>query len=76
MSEAVYSPWNIDQVASLNAYQSSGVFHPYTCGNRCVSDRGDDGVLVATPEGWICPECGYTQAWALAWMTDWSWRKP
>jgi hypothetical protein len=26
-------PWTADQVASLNAYQRSGVFHEYTCPN-------------------------------------------
>lgn len=72
MSELVHAPWSADQVASLNAYQSSGVFHPYTCGKRC----NGEGVLTATPGGWACPACGYRQGWVLAWMADWRWRKP
>lgn len=68
MSEA---PWTDDQVESLNQYQASGVCHPFTCGTeKCRAD------LVATKEGWVCPQnCGYTQQWAHAWMMDWSWKK-
>ena len=61
-----------DQVASLNAYQESGVFHEFTCGGeKCRR------ALVATTEGWRCPdpECDYTQDWAHSWMMDWSWKK-
>jgi hypothetical protein len=65
--DSVFAPWSIDQVASLNAYQASGHFHPFTC------DRGAH-VLVATPQGWICPQDDYTQAWAHDFMLDWSWR--
>lgn len=63
-------PWTADQVSSLNAFQESGIMHPFTCG-------GDPcrGVLVATPDGWTCPECRvYTQNWAHQFMADWSWR--
>jgi len=58
--------WTEQQVKNLNDYQTSGVFHPYTCGgNRNgKSCRAD---LVATKDGWVCPEgCGYTQEWADA----------
>lgn len=59
-----------DQVASLNAYQTCGRWHPFTCGNGC------DAGLVASTEDWTCPGgCGYTQDWALRFMLDWSWKE-
>jgi hypothetical protein len=70
--------WDSDQVASLNAYQDSGVFHEYTCGNNMCPALSVDAksVLRATALGWECPVtgCGYTQGWALRVMADWSWR--
>ncbi|HKB54415.1 MAG TPA: hypothetical protein VKD22_10465, partial [Ramlibacter sp.] len=53
-------PWTPDEVATLNAWQHNGEVHPYTCGN----DHDGDRVLVATRDGWVCPTCDYTQAWA------------
>ena len=42
-------------------------YHPYTCcgsdneGNHCNRSKHDDGILIATRDGWVCP-CGkYTQ---------------
>lgn len=66
----VHAPWNDDQVASLNAYQESGVFHPFTCGS------GEEQVdLTATHDGWIARKSGpVVQTWAHKWMADWSWR--
>jgi hypothetical protein len=67
------APWTAEQIADLNAYQWSDYYHPYTCGNdRMSRDHqdyqalvgGDFGQLVATPEGWLCPVCGYRQNWA------------
>lgn len=62
------APWTEEQVASLNAYQASGRYHPFTCANRSEPGHqerhGDLGVLVATKDGWICPDCDYTQDWA------------
>jgi len=54
----IKAPWTQKIVDHLNAWQSSGLFHPYTC------DSGHD--LVATPDGWICSKvgCSYTQDWA------------
>jgi hypothetical protein len=72
MAEQIQAPFTEDQVNSLNEYQPSGVFHPFTCGgDKCRND------LVATKEGWVCPdpECDYTQDWAWNWMADWSWKK-
>lgn len=55
----IKAPWTDEQVATLNYYQESGVFHPYTCGGeKCRAD------LVATVNGWTCPQCDYTQDWA------------
>jgi len=53
-------PWTPDEVATLNAWQHNGEVHPFTCGN----DHDGNRVLVATRDGWICPTCDYTQAWA------------
>jgi hypothetical protein len=57
-----------DEQASFNAYQASGVMHPFTCGG----DLSD--VLVADDEGIYCPSCDYVQGWAHPWMLDWSWK--
>lgn len=53
--------WDQRTIDALNAHQRDGRYHPYTCGNGCRTS-----VLVATPDGWVCPEpgCGYTQKWA------------
>ncbi len=51
-------PFTIEQIEKLNLHQQSGEFHPYTCGNN------SEHILVATENGWICPECDYTQDWA------------
>lgn len=66
-------PWDGQTVQKLNEYQRIGQFHPYTCGNNRDDKAhrdyqavhgGDFGQLVATTDGWICPVCHYTQAWA------------
>ena len=60
--------WSQEQVDALNKMQQSRVTHPYTCPNRVSPEhkpgRRDLGLLVATTEGWVCPECGYRQEWA------------
>lgn len=65
MSDQIRAPFTDDQVAALNAFQDSGVFHPFTCGN-CRTD------LIATKDGWKCPDhdCDYKQDWAHAFMAD------
>lgn len=66
-------PWDDEQVRRLNEFQHSGQFHPFTCPNRGeVPHRwtADRGVLVATRDGWVCPDCDYTQAWAHAFMAE------
>lgn len=72
VKDQVHIPFTPDQVASLNAYQTSNLFHPFTCGNdRCHGIR-----LIAAVDGWHCAKqtCDYHQLWAHAWMADWSWR--
>lgn len=66
-----------EEVVSLNAYQKSGVFHPFTCeGDRTDEKHLDgEGLLVATEDGWVCPYCDYRQGWAHEWMKDGSWEK-
>jgi hypothetical protein len=70
----VRPPWSEAQVAALNGYQVSGVFHPFTCPRRGDTPHtqvnGDKGGLRATAEGWVCESCDYTQDWAWAWMAD------
>ena len=72
-------PWTDAQVAALNRFQTSGRFHPFTCGGKRTDEAhrayrrehgGDLGQLVATTNGWVCPVCGYTQDWAHAAMFD------
>lgn len=62
--EITTAPWDATTVARLNAFQRRGGMHPFTCGN----DTRD--VLVATKDGWVCPNCEYTQDWALAFMVE------
>jgi len=65
--ESINAPFTDEQVAALNDFQKSGLFHPFTCGGE--HKRHVD--LVATNDGWVCPDgCGYTQDWAHAMMAD------
>lgn len=52
----------------MNAHQQSGYTPAFTCPNRGDGNHGffngDEGALVATVAGWICPWCGYEQHWA------------
>jgi hypothetical protein len=65
----IVAPWTDEQVEGLNRWQTAGIMHPYTCANR-NDDRHpsraflDRGTLLATPDGWVCPDCDYTQNWA------------
>lgn len=64
----VFAPWTPEQVESLNAFQQSGWYHPYTCGH----DPGH--TLVAATDGWYCPVLGdWKQTWAHEWMTNLEW---
>lgn len=59
-SPKVTAPWTAQQVRALNEWQTSEMFHPFTCAS------GD--TLRATESGWVCPHCDYTQAWAHEFM--------
>lgn len=71
----VNAPWTLEQVASLNGYQYSGVFHDFTCGG--TKHKRGSPTLLARTTGWVCPDasCRYRQRWAWRWMADWSWRQ-
>lgn len=63
----MHAPWTPEQCDTLNAQQQAGEFHPYTCGNRKDIEKthaDGEGILVATPDGWVCPWCDYRQDWA------------
>jgi len=70
--EQIRPPWTPEQVEALNRYQKSGLMHPYTCGgNRKDENHLDnEGILVATKKGWICPYCDYNQDWAHAFTIE------
>lgn len=66
------APWTTEQVAALNRWQA-GPMHPFTCfnwGDGSHRWATDLGVLVATEQGWVCPDCNYTQDWAHEFMLD------
>jgi predicted RNA-binding Zn-ribbon protein involved in translation (DUF1610 family) len=62
------APFNEAQVDSLNAYQQSGVGHPYTC--TC----GNHISMTATKDGLVCPVCGRVQIRVHAFTADGSWK--
>ncbi len=64
----VRAPWSDEQVLNLTAWQADGRFHPFTCPNLEKHHAGGT-VLIARPDGWHCPHCGYRQDWAWAHMT-------
>jgi len=64
--DKIRPPWNPKTVDALNRFQRIGTVHPFTCGNEHEGDRD----LVATKDGWICPNCDYTQDWAHEFMAD------
>lgn len=75
--DVLRAPWTVEQTAALNAWQTNGRFHPFTCGNdrgdakhRAYAEAhgGDLGQLMATPNGWFCPACDYRQDWAHEFM--------
>lgn len=66
--QLIHAPWSEKVVSALNAFQSSGWMHPFTCGG----DHTSSPVLNAYPDGWRCPadDCEYTQGWAHAFMAN------
>lgn len=83
MLEKIKAPFTEEEVKKLNAYQKSGTFHAFTCiGQPYVPKKHgvaversrkacpNDGMLIATSEGWVCP-CGKcTQTWAYNFMIE------
>ena len=71
--EKITAPFTNEQVKKLNNYQKNGRFHPFTCCSHDGCDRinqKDEGLLIATNEGFICP-CGkYEQKWAHKFMSE------
>jgi len=80
----IYAPFTDEQVDQLHQWQSGMVkaltpenyliempTHPFTCCSHdgCKrSEREDEGVLIPSNEGWICP-CGeYKQNWCHDFM--------
>lgn len=64
-------PYNKKQLKNLKRFQRDGRVHPFTCrGQHCNrAGRKDQGILIPTPEGMICP-CGkYMQDWVHNFMT-------
>jgi len=62
----IRAPFTPEQVAVLNRYQTIGVMHPFTCRNNSAH------VLIATRDGWRCPDshCTYAQDWAHDFMAN------
>jgi len=73
------APWTEAEVDSLNEYQKDAIFHPFTCPNRGDGPHREThnqlGLLIATKDGWVCPDCFYTQTWAHDFMMDYGRRK-
>jgi len=71
--DKITAPFSDDQVNALNAFQAAGFVHPFTCCSHEGCDRQkqeNEGTLIATTNGWVCP-CGkYTQDWAHSSMAD------
>ena len=65
MTKQVFTP---EQVERMNAHQTEGFTHGFTCKNRGDGNHGyangDLGGLVATVRGWVCAYCDYSQDWA------------
>lgn len=68
-SKQIFAPFTDEQVEGLNKYQHSGAFHEFNCGGK-NHPKDSDKILIATNEGWICPNCNYTQKWAWEGMAN------
>lgn len=63
---AVIAPWTEEQVEKLNAWQTCGHVHPFTCRTCC--DVSGALPLVATKDGWVCEVCHSRQDWCHDFM--------
>lgn len=72
----INAPFTPEQVERLNAFQQAGRIHPFTCCSDGPADqcerrlRKSEGLLIATPEGWVCPCGAYRQTWAHGFMAN------
>lgn len=61
------APFSQTTVRHLMVLQNRHDIHPYTCANRGNGKHekigGQTGILVPTADGWVCPDCNYTQDW-------------
>ncbi len=58
--------WTQDQIERFNRIQRGDLNgHPHTCPNRSITPHhhngNNTGCLLATKDGWLCPDCGYTE---------------
>lgn len=69
MSDRIVAPFTDEQVVQLNSWQANRPFHPFTCGGEHEGHIN----LVATRDGWVCPDpaCDYQQDWAHDFMGRW-----
>jgi hypothetical protein len=67
----VDAPFTDDQVKSINGFQKSKHWHPFTCGKvHC------DGILTASRNGVFCRKCGnWKQYWVHDFMANWEWKR-
>lgn len=72
MGDRLMAPFSDEVVWRLARFQATGYMHPFTCGRRGEHFRLNEGLLIPTNAGWICPvdSCGYTQDWAYDFMID------
>ena len=72
------SPFTDEQVEKLNTFQNNSQgCHPFTCCSPdsisgCLrrSVKEEEGILIASNDGWVCP-CGeYKQDWAWKFMIE------
>jgi hypothetical protein len=72
----MHTRWDDQTVRQLNERQKDGSVHPYTCGAPdcgkwvdCLNWAGEPHAvffrseLITTTDGWVCPNCDYTQDW-------------
>ena len=67
----INSPFTGDQVTSINGFQKSAHWHPFTCGKE-----GCQGILIAQHVGLFCPDChGWFQRWVHDFMANGEWKR-
>jgi hypothetical protein len=75
------APFTQEQVDKINKWQNSWDYHPFTCCSpeeieECLraNKQGktfeeNEGLLIATLDGFVCPCSKYTQDWCYEFMT-------